>query len=93
MSDFAKYLIKAFLRHGLTAFGALLLRHGVITEGEAASFVGDWLDIVLGALIVLVAQGWEYVYQRYVKKKVVTALELPSGASTVRLAAAMGEKK
>lgn len=93
MSDFAKFLIKAFLRKGLTALGTYLLARGVLTESEAGGFAEEWLEMVLGALILAASSAWTFVYNSYVRDKVKTALELPSGASSERLAKAMGEKR
>lgn len=92
MRDFSKFVLKAFLRKGLTALGAFLLTHGVLTDSEAGGFVGQYLEEVTGAALLGASSAWTLVYQKYVKDKVVTALSLPEGSSTETLKRAMGEK-
>lgn len=81
MSDLTKFLIKAYLRKGLTILGTYLLTHNVLTSGTADSFASTYLDEVLGAVLLASSAIWTAAYQWYVKRKVTAALSLPQGAS------------
>lgn len=85
MSDFAKFLAKAYLRKFLTVLGTYLLTRGILSDGDADGFAEKYLEPVFGGLLLAVSAGWTYAYQWYVRRKVVAALELPPGASKAQL--------
>jgi hypothetical protein len=89
MSDFTKFLLKAFVRKGLTVLGSVLLAHGVISESEAGGFVSQYLEEVLGLALLGASSVWTFIYQRYVRRKVTTALKLPEGANPATLEVVM----
>lgn len=93
MGDLTKYILKAFLRKGLTALGTALLTHGVLTDSEANGLVGSYLEEVTGAALIAGSSVWTYFYNSYVRDKVVTALSLPKGSTPEALSVALGEKK
>jgi len=89
MGDFGKFLVKAYLRKYLTILGTALLTHGVINDSEAGGFVDQYLEEVLGAVLLGGSHVWTFLYQRYVRRKVTTALGLPASATTETLKKAM----
>jgi hypothetical protein len=91
MGDFSKFIVKAFVRKALTALGAFLLTHGVLTDSEANGLSDLYLEEMAGALLLAGSSLWTVVYQKYVKEKVTTALALPAGASPETLKRVMGE--
>lgn len=92
MGDFSKFIVKAYLRKALTVLGTYLLTHGVLTESEAQGFVAAHIDELLGAVLLAASGMWTFLYQRYVKNKIVTALALPEGSSPAELKVALDEK-
>lgn len=93
MRDFTKFLLKAGIRYALTALGAALLAWGVITKSEADGFIATYLEEIVGSVLMAVSAAWEFVYQKYVKDKVTTALALPQHTSPETLAKVLGEKE
>lgn len=89
MSDLTKFLLKAFARKGLSILGAALFTYGILTQEESDSFVSAYLEEIVGSILVGASALWTWAYQFYVKRKVVTALKLPSGASSETLEATM----
>lgn len=93
MGDFTKFLIKAFIRKGLTALGAVLLTHGILTDSESHGLSDLYLEELTGGLLLAGSSAWTYFYNRYVRDKVTTALSLPGGSSPARLEKAMTAQK
>ena len=88
MSDFAKFLIKAYLRKGLAMLGTFLVTRGLI-DGDSNSFVSTYLEPVSGTLLVGGSLAWTTIYQWYVKRKVSKALELPKDSTPKQLEKAL----
>lgn len=92
MSDLTKFILKAYLRKLLTIVGTYLLASGVISGEEQGGFVDKYLEEVLGVTLLGISAVWTFVYQRYVKDKIVTALQLPAGSNSADLEKAVEAK-
>jgi hypothetical protein len=85
-------MLKAFARKGLAIIGTFLITHGMLTT-SADSFASTYMDEAVGLLLIGASAVWTAAYQWYVRRKVVTALELPKGASPTALDVAMNSEK
>lgn len=86
MTDLTKFVIKAYVRKGLAILGTYLITHGLIA-GDAESFAGQYVDEVVGFVLVTGSTAWTTIYQFYVRRKVVTALKMEPGTGPARLEA------
>lgn len=85
MSELTKFMLKAYLRKVLTALGTFLLTHGVLTSSEAEGFVATYLEEIVGTALIAGSAVWTFIYQRYVKNKVVAALKAPPSTKPAEL--------
>lgn len=91
MSDFQKFLLKAFVRKALTVLATWLMAHG-LSSIAPNEFADTYADEIVGWLMLSGVGVWTFVYQKYVKNKVTTALELPKGSTPEQLEQAVSEK-
>ena len=93
MGDFGKFLLKAFIRKALTIAGTYLLAHGVLTDSEANGLVSSYLEELTGFVLIAISGAWTYLYNSYVRDKVVMALSMKQGSTPAQLEQKLEEKK
>lgn len=75
MSDTIKNFVASILRHILSGVGAFLVSKGFLIESQVANFT----EIVIGAVLGLLALAWSFFSKKKETVKLQKAIAAPEG--------------